>query len=278
MKSQINVLNQLQELILTRDEHFQSGNISRLHMLGESIDSMTARLELPVKTVFNKLYKRNHIVMSAMVAGKCAACGTRLPIAQVQQVRQAKTLQTCLQCGRILFNSTGGALRRIASPAAGAAVAKNGIQRFTAEELCLAHIEATTAAEAVRALADAMEANRFVDSAEQLAAAAMEREAMFSTSLGKGIAFPHVRGVEGGGLALAVGTSKEGIDWDGQGDKVHIIFLSAIPTAVSPFYLRLMAALSETFRKSGAIEQLTAAEDQTALWKALVKTTRHALK
>ena len=52
---------------------------------------------------------------------------------------------------------------------------------------------------------------------------------------------------------------------------------SAIPTAVSAFYLRLMAGLTETFLKQQNREALMLAENQEQLWKALVKATRLAI-
>ena len=85
-----------------------------------------------------------------------------------------------------------------------------------------------------------------------------------------------MRGVEGGGLCLAMGVSKKGIDWDGQ--KVNIVFLSAIPVAVSAFYLRLMSGLMQSFSKAAARKSLLEAKDSASLWKALCKATRTTVK
>ena len=38
MKSEINTLRQLQELVLTRDEHYQTGDGSHLDSLNDAID------------------------------------------------------------------------------------------------------------------------------------------------------------------------------------------------------------------------------------------------
>ena len=103
----------------------------------------------------------------------------------------------------------------------------------------------------------------------------MDREAVLSTAMDD-LAFPHVRGVEGGGLTLAMGVSKEGVDW--AGEKVHLVFLSAIPVAVSAFYLRLMAGLAQAFSKKEVRAAAVASKDSAALWKMLVKATRHAVK
>ena len=44
MKSQINILRQLQELVLTRDEHHQTGDGSHLDALNDSIAALQQKL------------------------------------------------------------------------------------------------------------------------------------------------------------------------------------------------------------------------------------------
>ena len=274
MKSQINILNQLQELVLTRDEHHRIGDGSHMESLDQSIDSLVEKLEPQPKALYQRLYKKDHIVMSPMVNGCCAVCGMRLPISQVQQVRLAKTIQTCSSCGRMLFNEEEGSPRSTATPQARGEPRKTGISRFSAEELMVCGLKSTTAEGAIRELADAMVANRFVSNADALVAAAMERESILSTAIGDGLAFPHVRGVEGGGLTIALGVSKNGIAYDDSGTKVNFIFFSVIPVAVSAFYLRLMSGLMEAFSKNANRDLLAAAKTPAELWKALTRTTR----
>ena len=111
-----------------------------------------------------------------------------------------------------------------------------------------------------------------------LVAAAMEREIVLSTAMGDGLAFPHVRGVEGGGLTLALGVSKKGFVYDDAGTRVHIVFFSAIPVAVSAFYLRLMSGLSEAFSKKENRDLLLAAKTPAELWKSFMKATRYTIR
>lgn len=278
MKSQINLLNQIQELVLARDEHHQTGDGSRMDALDESIDALTSKLEPQPRALYQRLYKRDHVVMTPMVNGCCAVCGMKLPISQVQQVRLGKTLQTCSSCGRMLFNEEDDAPRSVAEKPARGEPRKTGINRFSAEELVIADLKATTPAEAVRELADAMDANKFVSNPAALVVAAMERESILPTAVGQSLAFPHVRGVEGGGLTLALGVSRAGLDWDNSGEKVHLIFFSVIPTAVSVFYLRLMAGLTEAFSKKENRDLLMAAKTNTELWKAFMKATRYTIR
>lgn len=275
MKSQLNNLQQLQELVLTRDEHHQTGDGSHLDSLNDSIAALQEKLDPQVAGLYARLYKKSHIVMAAMSNGCCSVCGMQVPIAQSQQVRLAKHLVTCSSCGRILFASDADAAHNV-SDRYDRDAPKTGISRFSAEELMLADLDSDTAEGAITALAKLMEENKFISNADSLVTAAMNREGVLSTAIGGSLAFPHVRGVEGGGLTLAMGVSKKGIDW--AGEKVHVVFLSAIPVAVSAFYLRLMSGIIQSFSKKDNLTSALNAKDPASLWKTLVKATRHTVK
>ena len=275
MKSQLNTLRQLQELVLTRDEHHQTGDGSHLDALNDSIDALQSKLEPQVAGLYARLYQKSHIVISAMNNNCCAVCGMQVPIAQGQQVRLAQHLVTCSSCGRILFAMDEDAVKNTAE-APDRDNPKTGISRFSAEELMVPELQATTREGAIAELALVMEKHGFISSAQNLTAAALEREGVLSTAMDGALAFPHVRGVEGGGLTLALGVSKNGIDWGGE--KVHLVFLSAIPVAVSAFYLRLMAGISQTFVKEANAKAVLAAADAASLWKTLQKVTRTTVR
>ena len=275
MKSQINTLRQLQELVLTRDEHNQTGDGSHLDALNDSIDAIQAKLEPQVAGIYSRLYKKSHIVISAMTNNCCAVCGMQVPKAQAQQVLLGQHLVTCSSCGRILF-ATGDDSVLNTSEAPDRDNPKTGISRFSAEELMVTGLGACTREQAIAKLALAMEQHGFISSAENLTTAALEREGVLSTAMDGGLAFPHVRGVEGGGLTLAIGVSKEGIDWNGE--TVNIVFLSAIPVAVSAFYLRLMGGLAQSFAKGANRDAAIAAADAASLWKAVQRATRGTVK
>lgn len=278
MKQQINLLNQLQELVLTRDEHHQTGDGSHMDALDASIDALEDQLEPQPKSLYQRLYKKSHIVMAPMSEGCCAVCGMHLPISQMQQVRLAKHLQTCSSCGRILFDCEEDAPRYIAGRPAAGEPRKTGISRFSAEELMVCDLKGETPERVIAELAIAMTENRFVSNPQALVQAAMARENVLSTAMGEGLAFPHVRGVEGGGLTLAIGVSKKGVDWGGADGKVHVVVFSVIPVAVSAFYLRLIAMLAEAFGKKDNLETVKSCKTSSELWKSVLKATRYSVK
>jgi mannitol/fructose-specific phosphotransferase system IIA component (Ntr-type) len=201
----------------------------------------------------------------------------RMPISQVQSVRVCKTIQNCPSCARILYEEPD-APRWVGELPSRTEPRKAGLARFSAEILMTPNLQASTKEEAIQSLAQVMEDAHFIDSAEKMVIGALEREGVLSTAMDNGLAFPHVRGVEGGGLTLALGTSKKGVLFGEDGVLSHIIFLITIPTAVSAFYMRLMAGLTETFLKEQNREALLLAETPEQLWKAVVKATRYSIK
>lgn len=281
MQSLINHLLQLQELVLIHDEHKTTGDGSHLERLSKDIEMMSDGLPSPTREFVKRLLKNDHVFTAPMYNGACAICGMRLPIGMVQSVRQAHDLQTddvhtCPSCARILYEAsdsahwTGEAHNR-AEPR------RVGIARFSSQSLMLPGLKATTRDDAIIEMANAMQDAKFIDDASKLVTAAIERENILTTALGEGLAFPHVRGVEGGGLTLALGTSKKGVRFCSDRTANIICFLT-IPTAVSAFYLRLVAGLVESFGKPQNREALLAATDQESLWKALTKATRYTVK
>ena len=277
MDSVINQLCQLQDLILARDEHRQTGNGAHLARLTENIDAMVTSLPDAVRARYNLLIRRNNLIVSPVSENSCAVCGMALPASQVQAVRQCKTVQYCPGCSRVLYEDAE-APRWIGVTAPRTEPRKTGLSRFSAETLMVPDMVAGSASDAIEILAGQMESQGFISHADRLIQAAMERESMLSTAMDNGLAFPHVRGVEGGSLTLACGVSKEPFTWDASGAQTNIVFLITIPSAVSAFYMRLLSGLTESFLKEANRKALLNAETQTALWKALLKATRYTIK
>ena len=276
MQSLINHLLQLQELVLILDEHRATGDGSHLSSLSQNVEQLAEGLPQQVKGFIQRLLKKDHVIMSPMHNGACAICGVKLPIGQVQAVRQARELQTCPSCARVLYEAQDAA-RWIGEIHGRTEPRKTGIARFSSPDLMVPALKAKTRDEAIIELANTMQDAHFVDDAGKLFSAAIERENILSTGMENGLAFPHVRNVEGGGLTLALGVSKNGVKFDDE-HVANIICFMTIPTAVSAFYLRLVAGLSETFLKEQNRAAILAATTQEALWKALVKVTRFSVK
>jgi PTS system fructose-specific IIC component len=156
---------------------------------------------------------------------------------------------------------------------------RTGIARFSSPQLMIPSLRATERDNVIAELAGRMVAEGFVDNGAKLLDEALKREAIMHTAVEHGMAFPHVRGVEGGGLTLALGISHKGIKFDPANRNLsHIVFFIVIPTAASVFYLRLLAGLTQSFLKKESRETLMKSQTPKELWDTLLKMTRAAIK
>ncbi|MFO7871064.1 MAG: PTS sugar transporter subunit IIA [Kiritimatiellia bacterium] len=274
----VNHLVQLQELTLIRDEQKVARKGKNLEELNDSIAKMTEQLPHDVRARFTKLHKKDHIFIVPITANGCAACGMKVPVSLVQAVRIGQEMHSCPNCARLLYYPEV-APRRIASTPRKTAPKKVGVSRFSSHTLMVPRLESADMEGVIGELAYKMEKEGFVDKADKLVEAAIRREAIVSTAVDHGLAFPHVRGVEGGGLTAALGISRKGIKFGGSYKTLtRIVFFVVIPMAASAFYLKLLSGLTEAFMKKEARQALMAERDPEKLWKALVKTTRATVK
>jgi len=153
--------------------------------------------------------------------------------------------------------------------------AKIGVARFSAQNLMVPKLTADTGEEAIEELSAKLEAEGFVEDAGKLVEKALARELIVSTAVDHGLAFPHVRGVEGGGLTMALGVRKKGLKFGGAGRNLtRIVFFMVIPTAASAFYLKLLSGLTQTFREADAREKLMDADTPEKMWAILARLTK----
>jgi len=273
-----NHLIQLQELSLIRDERKVTAGGKQLEQLNESIEEMTDELPNDVRTMFIKLFKKDHTVIVPTSDGNCAGCGLKLPISLVQVVRVAKELHHCPSCTRFLYFQEESP-RRTTKGHTRSEPRKVGIARFSAESLMIPRLAATDRDGVISELAHQMAQEGFVEHEDRLVREALRREAIIGTAIENGLAFPHVRGVEGGGLTMAFGVSAKGIKFGGSGKTLtRLIFFMVIPTAASAFYLKLLAGLTQTLTDASKRKALASETTQKGRWKALCKATRTTIK
>lgn len=92
--------------------------------------------------------------------------------------------------------------------------------------------------------------------------AVFDREAIMSTGLGLGIAIPHVKIPEVKDLTIAVGISKEGIEWEAlDGEPVHIIFLIAGADDQHELYLRTLSKIVLVLKNPERRKKIIAADN-----------------
>ena len=277
MNSVLNQLIQLQELSFAKEERKASSPKMPLEQLEKALANIRAQLPSEVADRYDRLQKRYPLAVVPLAHGSCSRCGLAVPQAVVHAARAGEELQNCPHCGRFLFYPDTVARQPKKKHESGRP-AEIGIARFSAGSLMVPKLAASTREEVIGELAKLLGDGGFVEDAATVTELALRREAILSTAVEHGLAFPHVRDVEGGGLTLAVGLKARGIDFSGHdGHLSKIFFFMVIPTPATAFYLRLLAGLVRTFESSDARKALLECEKPEQMWKTLTKLTRETI-
>ncbi len=195
----IHQLIQLQELVVADMQKKASMPQARLEELEKSIVALGSDLPQQVKSHFNRLLKKHPEAIVPVANGICAGCGMALTKSMIQSVHKAEQMNRCPNCARFLYYPEQLVERERTNRVYGEA-RKTGIGRFTAPELMMVSLKGTTPEEVLGEMCTRMADEGFVDDGDHLLDLALQREAIVSTAVDNSIAFPHVRGVEGGGL------------------------------------------------------------------------------
>jgi mannitol/fructose-specific phosphotransferase system IIA component (Ntr-type)/RNA polymerase-binding transcription factor DksA len=271
----INHMLQTQDLIFARDQQKASMSSARLSQLDAAIEALLNDLPADNRSHFEKMWKKVGLAIVPISKGNCSACGMQIPVSQVHAVHAGEALYLCPSCARYLYYPEAPPRRVATKKRLRSEPVQVGIARFSSPTLMLPRIKATSREDALGQICALMEKEQFVDHADRLLEEALKREVIASTAVDQGLAFPHVRGVEGGGLSLALATLPKGVKFDeGTRNLTRIICFVSIPTAASAFYLRLLAGLTQALRDETTRDALLEAETPETLWKALVKATR----
>ena len=274
MQPVINLLVQLQELIIARAQQEAGMPGAQLDQLDESIASLKKDIPSEVGLQFSRLLQKGPLAIVPVVNGVCTACGMTLPVSLVHQVHAAEKIYHCPACARLLFHRASSARNTRKAPRR-SDPPKVGIERFSAEPLMIPALKGTDRDSILAEMCQKLADEGFVDDAGKLLESALKREAIISTAVENGLAFPHVRSIEGGALTLALGIAPKGIKFDPAGKaNTRVVFFMVIPTAASAFYLKLLSGLAQVFQKEENRDKLLEADTPEKLWKALMKTTR----
>lgn len=278
MKHILNQLIQLQELNFALSEQKASNPEARLTQLEESIAKLIEKLPEDIGSRYQRMHQRAPLVVVPIAHNNmCAGCGLAVPVALVNEVHKSEQIHSCPHCDRFLYYQEGQPRRPDKKPGARVEL-PSGIARFSDTALMLPKLAANTREDAVRELAELMAAQGFIEDGKNLVELAMRRESMVSTAVENGLAFPHVRNVDGGSLTFAVGVKESGLKFGApDGELTKIVFFIVIPTAASAFYLRLLAGLVGTFRTAKARNALLKSGTPQKMWQALTSLTSETI-
>lgn len=277
MKHTLNQLIQLQELNFALSEQKASNPEARLTSLEEAIAKLFEKLPEDIATRFQRMHERVPLMVVPVTRNNCSGCGLAVPHALVNEVRRSEQIHVCPHCGRFLYYPEGQPRRPEKAPGARNKLPV-GIGRFSDTALMLPKLAANNREDAVKELAALIATQGFIEDGGNLAELAMRRESMISTAVESGLAFPHVRNVDGGSLTFALGLKESGLKFGApDGELTKIVFFIVIPTAASAFYLRLLAGLVGTFRTAKARNALLKSGTPEKMWQTLTSLTNETI-
>ena len=118
-------------------------------------------------------------------------------------------------------------------------------------------LESTTKETAIHELITRAEAFHGVSNARTLERSILAREATMTTGFGRGVAISHGESADINHLAVALGISSDGVEYDAMdGKPVHIIFLVVNPVGDRAEYLDVLATLTALLRQTDVRNRL----------------------
>ena len=277
MKHILNQLIQLQELNFALSEQKTSNPEARLTQLEESIAKLFEKLPEDIASRYHRMQQRAPLVVVPIANNTCTGCGIAVTAALANEVHKSEQIYSCQNCGRFLYYMEKSPRRVPKAPGAKVELPP-GIARFSDVGLMLPKLAANNRDDAMKELATLLTTQGFVEEGDKLADLALHRESMVSTAVEGGLAFPHVRNVEGGSLTFALGLKESGLKFGASdGELTKIIFFIVIPTPASAFYLRLLAGLVSTFRSAKARNALLKCATPQKMWQTLTSLTSETI-
>lgn len=134
------------------------------------------------------------------------------------------------------------------------------VSDYLKESFCLMDLKANSREEAIKEIVEQLSQGGGIKNKEKFIEDILEREALGSTGIGKGVAIPHSRTETVKGFVIGFGRTREGIDFKSlDGEKVNLIFLMGADPKELNLYLRILAELSKLLMNNSFRQALISA-------------------
>ncbi len=131
-------------------------------------------------------------------------------------------------------------------------------------------LKATEKVEAIEELLDILIKDRIITNKKLILTRLIDREGLESTAIGEHVALPHARVDTGGKIAVAIGRSAKGIDFNAlDKKKVHLIILVLWNPSLPGLFNHLFAGLARFLHKPEYRKRLFEAKTKAALLQVL---------
>jgi len=155
----------------------------------------------------------------------------------------------------------------------------DSINGYIDDRLIISDLKAETKEDALRILVDRIfEVKSEIlpkdFTSNELYAKVIERENIQTTGMGNGIAFPHARIEDFDDFALAIGISKDGIDWKSFDKKPCSVICLMISPSLKPYLiLQMMAVLAKFMGEEQNIDKITSESSSQRIAEIIKEST-----
>ncbi len=142
-----------------------------------------------------------------------------------------------------------------------------GITSFFGQDHIIMDLRASTKEEAISELAERLHKLKKIHNLSEVCREVLERESVISTGMENHLAIPHARvdGVER--AALAVGISRNGIDFGApNGELSHLIILLISSTKENDPHIKILAAIASMFIEKQNVTTVLNATSEQEIW------------
>lgn len=136
------------------------------------------------------------------------------------------------------------------------------------EKLIKLKLGSKTKDDVIDEMIELLEQNNVIRDKAQFKKEIYMRENLSTTGIGFGIAIPHAKSKTVNTSKIAIGISKEGIDYDSiDGEKVFMVFMIAVKEGENNLHLKALASLSGKLMHEDFRKKLLKAEEPSAIYK-----------
>lgn len=131
-------------------------------------------------------------------------------------------------------------------------------------------LQAKEKVQAIEELLDVLAKEKLIKNKKLILTRVIDRERLESTAIGDHVALPHARVDTGGDIAVAIGRSEKGIDFEAiDKKKVHLVILVVWNPALPGLFNHLFAGLARFLRRPEFRERIFKTKSKAQLYEVL---------
>jgi PTS system nitrogen regulatory IIA component len=145
------------------------------------------------------------------------------------------------------------------------------ISEFLSKDLVIPDLQSKNKKGVLEELAAVLVAQGKLPDLERVVEVLLDREKLGSTGIGDGIAIPHGKVRDLGGVVASFGRSREGVDFESIDQKpTHLFFLLVAPENSAGVHLKALARISRLLKDPNFRKRLMEAENKEALFQVIL--------